>query len=200
MEYQLVIYSTDRVFARMLELEFQMRGISTLVCSRPSKEIFSQIALLDLDSATPPSPDSYGRMIGFTRGEGMADEDVRRSCSMILHRPFEMRLLRREILESSELQSVGEQKREMKILLDAHRRTVRVGDGEVSLSPKEYAVIERLLTARGETVTRAELAAVIGESDANKTDVYVCYLRRKLSGLSAATLIRTVRGKGYMIP
>lgn len=200
MEYQLVIYSTDTVFARMLELEFQMHGISTLVLAQPSAEIVSRIALLDLDSATPPAPDSYGRMIGFTRGRTMADEETRRSCSMILRRPFEMRLLRREILESGESQSASEGKRETKILLDAQHRTLRVGGREVTLSPKEYAVVQRLLASRGETVTRAELAEVIGESDTNKTDVYVCYLRRKLDGLSAATLIRTVRGKGYMIP
>ena len=199
MEYQLVIYSTDAVFARMLEIEFQMRGISTRVCARPSDEIRSGIALLDLDSATLPSSDSYGRMIGFTRGEGMADEDARRACSMILHRPFEMRLLRREILESSEWQSAGESKREMKVLLDADRRTLRVNGTEVVLSPKEYTVAERLLSRRGETVTRAELAEVIGESETNKTDVYVCYLRRKLEGVSAEGLIRTVRGKGYMM-
>lgn len=200
MEYQLVIYSTDTVFARMLELEFQMHGVSTLVLAQPNVEIVSRIALLDLDSATPPAPDSYGRMIGFTRGRTMADEETRRSCSMILRRPFEMRLLRREILESGEFQGVGEGRRETKILLDAQRRTLRVDGGEVTLSPKEYALAQRLLAARGEAVTRAELAEVIGESDTNKTDVYVCYLRRKLDGISASALIRTVRGKGYMIP
>lgn len=200
MEYQLVIYSTDTVFARMLELEFQMHGISTLVLAQPSAEIFSRIALLDLDSATPPAPDSYGRMIGFTRGKAMADEDTRRACSMILRRPFEMRLLRREILETGEALVQDDMRRERKILLDAQRRTVRVNESEATLSPKEFAVLEQLLSRRGETVTRDALAEVIGESDANKTDVYICYLRRKLERISAPTLIRTVRGKGYMIP
>ena len=68
-----------------------------------------------------------------------------------------------------------------------------------SLSPNEYSIVKALLDHRAEPVSRAELLALVGESNANKVDVYVCYLRRKIDEKLGFKLIYTVRGKGYMI-
>ena len=57
MEYQIAIYSTDTVFARMLELEFSMRGFTVLTADDPSDGHYSDVVLLDLDSSVVPSPD-----------------------------------------------------------------------------------------------------------------------------------------------
>ena len=76
---------------------------------------------------------------------------------------------------------------------------MELGGNRVALTPNELAVVSLLLEHRGFPVSRQAIAERIGTSDTNKTDVYVCYLRRKLTELTPLPLIRTVRGKGYMI-
>ena len=203
MNCQIAIYSGDAVFARMLELEFLTRNMSVITLEQPSGDVFSEVALLDLDSATAPDAASYGRMIGFTRGAAFADDATRRLCSMILHRPFEMRLLRREVMGDAEggvWHSTESTPRQTKLLLDAKQSTLQIDGQKIPLTPRECAVVNCLLNNRGTPVSRQSLSVCIGESAANKTDVYICYLRRKLDAFCHGRLIRTVRGKGYMIP
>ncbi|HTV05006.1 MAG TPA: response regulator transcription factor [Acidobacteriaceae bacterium] len=79
---------------------------------------------------------------------------------------------------------------------------VHCGGREVSLTGKEFALLEHLLLNRGRAVTRATLLEQVwkmpAEAGTNVVDVYVNYLRRKL-GEPAAALIQTVRGQGYAI-
>lgn len=201
MEYQIVIYSADTVFARMLELEFSMREMSVLTVRQPREDLFSEVAILDLDSSAAPAPASYRRMIGFTRGAALAEDDARRQCSMILHRPFEMRLLRREVLGGI---GTGQPSREaeprsVELTLDAEHDGLCVNRQFIALTPNEACVMRLLLEASGEPVSRERIAEGIGESSANKVDVYICYLRRKLEQVTGLRVIRTVRGKGYCV-
>ena len=57
---------------------------------------------------------------------------------------------------------------------------------------------------RGECVTRVEMLDSVWNLEPAQTtnivDVYVNYLRRKLEDPPPGRLIRTVRGKGYMVP
>ena len=206
MQYQLIVYSTDAVFARMLAVEFLMREMTALVCEQTDPTLSCEVALLDLDSVPPPLPHTYRRMIGFTRGVVAVDEEIRRQCSMILYRPFEMSALRREVLsggETVQVQTVVRERQDAiaeRICLDAERRIIGLDGAEIALTPNEFAVAELLLSSRGVVVSREQIAERIGESDANKVDVYVCYLRRKLEKLTPVRVIRTLRKKGYMIP
>lgn len=202
MEYQIVIYSADAVFARMLELEFSMRELSVLTLPRPQTDLCSEVALLDLDSSPAPTPASYRRMIGFTRGAALSEDETRRQCSMILRRPFEMRLLRREVL--SEILTPRDFFEEgspqmIKPVLDIERKILSLEGKEIALTPTETTVMQALLAERGNAVSRETLAALIGASAANKTDVYVCYLRRKIETVTGQRIIRTLRGRGYCV-
>jgi DNA-binding response OmpR family regulator len=92
------------------------------------------------------------------------------------------------------------------------RRVVRNGR-TVELTVKEFALLEYLMLARGRTCTRSELLKEVWQmspdAGTNVVDVYVNYLRKKLSAgqpaaFSAARgeteadrLIETVRGEGY---
>ena len=207
MEYQIAIYSADVAFARMLELEFSMLGARVLR-AEAAAECFADVVLLDLDSAAPPRTESYGRMIGFTRQPSDTDDDCRRQCSLVLHRPFEMRLLRREI--TSALAEVGAPTSggseaadpallAKRVTLDQEASCLRLDRESVTLTPKELLVAEYLLSHRGTAVSREELAGVLGEAASNKVDVYVCYLRKKLERLTSVKLIRTVRNRGYLL-
>ncbi|WP_310962577.1 response regulator transcription factor [Nocardioides terrisoli] len=83
--------------------------------------------------------------------------------------------------------------------LDPATREVTSAGEPVTLTPREYAVLEHLLRHPDRVVTKIELLDQVwdanAELDPNVVEVYVGYLRRKL-GRDA---IRTVRGVGYRI-
>lgn len=80
----------------------------------------------------------------------------------------------------------------------------RRGGIPVTLTNKEFSLLEHLMLNRGHAVSRAELMDSVWNMDPAQTtnivDVYVNYLRRKLSDAPPGVMIRTVRGQGYMIP
>jgi DNA-binding response OmpR family regulator len=86
-------------------------------------------------------------------------------------------------------------------------RSVSCGGHAVTLTGKEFALLEYLLLNRGRAVSRATLLAEVWkmhpEASTNVVDVYVNYLRRKLRASPHtrldAPLIQTIRGQGYAI-
>jgi len=85
--------------------------------------------------------------------------------------------------------------------IDFTSRRVRVGDAEVRLSPKEYALLECLCRSPGQIVTRRQLLIAGWNSpvaDAQNLRVYMTLLRQKLeTDKSAPKYIETVTGVGY---
>lgn len=82
---------------------------------------------------------------------------------------------------------------------DARRATI---DGSaIELSPREWLLLDLLLTQRDKVVTKDAIAdgwAVDrSESTPSSIEVYIHRLRRKLEGSGLA--IRTVRGLGYLL-
>ncbi len=201
MSARVLILSEDTLFARMLELEFQMQALETVTSPEWGHYEDADVILLDLDSVPPPGAKEDVYIIGFTRSFAISEMDPERRCSMILHRPFEIRALREEVLTLL-LTEDHSGRRE----IDRRRTACRLegdclvyGKSRVPLSPHERELVACLLSHRGVPVSRAELGRVIGESTANKVDVYICYLRRKLEHVTDKPLILTVRGKGYQI-
>nr|BFF01104.1 response regulator transcription factor [Streptoalloteichus tenebrarius] len=88
------------------------------------------------------------------------------------------------------------------LVVERATREVTVAGRPVSLSPREYAVLDALVGRAGSVVTKDELLrAVWGDEQAatrNAVEVYVGYLRRKLDAVGAGRLVRTVRGHGYL--
>jgi len=82
-------------------------------------------------------------------------------------------------------------------------RTVKLGGAPIALTGKEFALIEFLLLNKGRAVSRARLLEQVWktqpESSTNVVDVYINYLRRKLSRNAEKPLIQTIRGEGYAI-
>ena len=76
-------------------------------------------------------------------------------------------------------------------------------DGQpVSLTNKEFALLEYLLLNRGHAVSRSALLEHVWDmrvSSTNVVDVYVNYLRRTLGDAGSVPLIQTIRGEGYAI-
>lgn len=86
------------------------------------------------------------------------------------------------------------------IRLNPVTREVRKAGEPVTLSAKEFAVLEALLLRPGAVLSRAQLEdRLYGFGDAiesNAVEVYVHALRRKLG----SEVIRTQRGAGYFVP
>ncbi|MBE8472665.1 response regulator transcription factor [Streptomyces justiciae] len=83
--------------------------------------------------------------------------------------------------------------------VDTAARRVFLGEDEVTLTAKEFSVLEQLVTRAGEVVSKAQILEHVWDfaydGDPNIVEVYVSALRRKLR----AGLIRTVRGAGYRL-
>jgi DNA-binding response OmpR family regulator len=83
--------------------------------------------------------------------------------------------------------------------MDTAARRVHRGEDEVTLTAKEFAVLEQLVRRAGEVVSKAEILEHVWDfaydGDPNIVEVYISTLRRKLGAAS----IRTVRGAGYRL-
>ncbi len=201
MRGNILILCEDAVFARMLELELEAMHFSVAINSAPAARQ-SDLILVDLDSASiPQKTGERTRIVGFTRRFEVSGLDAKRRCSMILHRPFQMRILREEIALLDAAVQEREEHQESKNALEIflYGNTCTLGEATLTLRPKEAAVMSALLANRGEAVSREMLATLIGESTANKTDVHICYLRRKIAAVTERQVIKTVRNQGYKI-
>jgi DNA-binding response OmpR family regulator len=87
--------------------------------------------------------------------------------------------------------------------IDTTRRSVRRGGRDISLTPREYALLEFLAFHRGQVVTRSmvweHLYDERDESTSNVVDVYIRYLRNKIDKGVDPPLILTRWGEGYLL-
>ena len=114
--------------------------------------------------------------------------ELRARCRVLLRRKREARL----VVRAGDLE-----------IDRMNHSAVRAGS-QIALTNKEFALLEHLMLNRGQCVTRVELLDTVWKLEPAQTtnivDVYVNYLRRKLKDPTPGHLIRTVRGKGYMVP
>jgi DNA-binding response OmpR family regulator len=88
------------------------------------------------------------------------------------------------------------------LTLDRDSREITLGGAPVVLTKKEFDLLEYLMLHENVALSRDELLNKVWgyayAGDTNVVDVYVRYLRIKLSAAHAASFIRTVRGVGYL--
>jgi two-component system, OmpR family, response regulator len=90
------------------------------------------------------------------------------------------------------------------LVVDTAQRRVLLDAREVQLTAKEYQLLEVLVRRQGTILSKAQLADVLWERDAepdsNAIEVHVASLRRKLEGgRRRVKLIHTIRGFGYVV-
>ncbi|MGH2515470.1 MAG: response regulator transcription factor, partial [Ktedonobacterales bacterium] len=106
-------------------------------------------------------------------------------------------LLRREgLVKSPELTFLD-------ITLDTRTHEARRSDRIITLTSKEYALLEFFLRHPRQVLSRGMIAEHVWDSDAehysNVIDVYIRYLRRKLCEHGEPDVIHTIRGSGYQL-
>ena len=89
------------------------------------------------------------------------------------------------------------------LTLDPAARRVMRGGAPVTLTPKEYAILELLMRAAGDVVSRTRLAERVWDEASevfdNLVDVHVSHLRKKIDQAATVPLIHTIRGVGYRL-
>jgi two-component system OmpR family response regulator len=81
------------------------------------------------------------------------------------------------------------------------RHRVHRADTEITLTPREFGVLEHLMRHAGEVVTKTDILRAVWdahyEGEVNVVEVYVGYLRRKIDTPFGTSSIETLRGVGY---
>src|SRR5262245_2435827 len=89
------------------------------------------------------------------------------------------------------------------LTIETRSHRVTVGEQDILLRAKEYALLEYLARRAGEVVNRSDIAEHVWDEHydplSNVVDVYVQRLRRKLDAPGRESLIRTRRGEGYQL-
>lgn len=98
---------------------------------------------------------------------------------------------------STNVYSVGE------LTVDVKSREVRRQGKVISLSAREYSILEALVRNAGTVMTREQIESSVWNYDyeggTNVIDVYIRYLRKKIDDGYDTKLIHTVRGVGYIL-
>ena len=89
------------------------------------------------------------------------------------------------------------------LTVDPGRRLVQRGDTVLSLTPREYGVLEYLMRNKNVAVTKADILRDVWDAHYdgpdNVVEVYVGYVRRKIDIPFGTTTIETIRGVGYRL-
>ncbi|MGB9464520.1 MAG: response regulator transcription factor [Candidatus Acidiferrum sp.] len=128
-----------------------------------------------------------------------------RGADDYLTKPFEFRellaRLRALLRRSTELHpprlSVGN------LVLDTAAQSATCGEHAISLTHKEYALLEYLVRNAGRVVSRADIAEHVWDESfdpfSNLIEVYINRLRRKIDPDGGSGLLQTRRGAGYLL-
>ena len=89
------------------------------------------------------------------------------------------------------------------LALDPVTRTVRRGDSAISLTAREYGLLQYLMRRHDQVVSKAEILDNVWdtafEGGDNVVEVYIGYLRRKIDVPFGVQSLITVRGMGYLL-
>lgn len=106
-------------------------------------------------------------------------------------------LLRRPHTQTSTVLSTGE------LSLDTATRTVTFAGTPITLTVKEYALLQYLLRAEGRVVSKEQIMQHVWDFDAdilpNTVEAYIKALRKKIDTKFKVAYIKTVRGVGYKL-
>jgi DNA-binding response OmpR family regulator len=104
--------------------------------------------------------------------------------------------LRRGAIERASVMRVAD------LTMDTAARRVERAGQEITLSAREYALLEYMIHHAGQVLTRERLAEHVWSDiciESNVIEVYIRYLRQKIDAPFAEPLLRTVRGLGYTL-
>lgn len=89
------------------------------------------------------------------------------------------------------------------LVVDPATHECRRGNDVITLTGREFSILEFLMRRQGEVVSKAEILGNVWdfafEGDQNVIEVHVSSLRRKIDAPFGAAAIQTIRGVGYRL-
>lgn len=134
------------------------------------------------------------RIFGLDRG---ADD--------YLAKPFVMEELAARVraLTRRKSEYLGDTLSQGNLRLDRDTGELLSEDASVKLGNKEYQVMELLLQNPRQTIAKDRFMEKIwgynAEAEYNSVEVYISFLRKKMSRIHSDVAIKTVRGRGYVL-
>lgn len=159
------------------------------VCRRlRAKERWTPILLLSAMSETE------SRVAGLDAG---ADDYLTKPFAMTELTARIRALIRRQAEERPAVLHVGD------ICLDPATRDVTIKDQPVTLTPREFAMLELFLRNPDRVLSRSFILNHVWDYNfdaaSNVVDVYVRYLRKKIDNSTSESYIESIRGVGYRL-
>jgi len=134
------------------------------------------------------------RVAGLDAG---ADDYLAKPFSMIELLARLRALLRRQRVDSVDQLRVAD------LELDLISRTARRAGAEITLTNREFALLELLMTSSPKPVSKTAIIEHVWDqhfdSGTNVVNVYVNYLRNKIDQPGLPPLIQTIRGVGFAV-
>ncbi|GLU52600.1 response regulator transcription factor [Dyadobacter frigoris] len=89
------------------------------------------------------------------------------------------------------------------LTLDTDSQQVRRGQTEITLTKREYELLEYLMYNKGKIMSRNDILERVWDlhfdTNTNIIDVYINYLRRKIDKQFSEKLLHTIIGRGYIL-
>ena len=187
-------YMKEHTDVDLVILDVMMPGLSGYeVCGEIRKLSNAPILFLTAKSAENDRLSAYGSGGDDFLSKPFSHAELLAKVGSLLRRYHEYRGKPGQIVSVEHLE----------VDLDNHK--VKSGGEELTLTDKEYAILEHLLLHRGETITARELYEAAWKEQFlpgsnNTVMVHVLNLRRKVEQQpSNPTIVRTVWGRGYRI-
>lgn len=185
----MLIVSRDRLFARALQITLERAGFHAVRLSTFLPDAAHSPLVVDLDDFEVPT--ACTSVTFSTSADKHAD----------LTRPFlmsELIELCRDRFAPERSPAPSAPTLPAEPLLRFTEQGLLLNGQPISLSPGEAALLRLLLSHAGECVPKEEIDR-LWKGSGNMTEVYIRYLRKKLDEPTGLRLIRTVRGKGYIL-
>lgn len=126
-----------------------------------------------------------------------ADDYITKPFSFVEFRSRVHALIRRSHQEISPILEIED------LEVDPLKHIAKRGEKTITLTPKEFAILELLMRHKGEVVSRTMIIEHVWDynfdSMSNVVDVFVATLRKKIDSHAKVKLIETVHGVGYRI-
>lgn len=174
----------------LIILDLMLPKIDGLTICRNLRKINLKTPILILTAKT--SIDD--RVRGLDSG---ADDYLTKPFSFLELRSRMHALIRRSKQHPSPILKIAD------LIVDPLKHTAERNKNLISLTPKEFAILELLLRHKNEVVTRTMILEHVWdynfEGMSNVVDVFVATLRKKIDQKSKVKLIHTLHGVGYKI-
>lgn len=219
---RILIAEDEKSLNRIIAKQLKVSGYS-VDCAFNGEEAYDLISMTDYDAAVfdvmMPKIDGFSLLkkirnegnnlpvLFLTARDSIEDrvEGLDIGADDYLVKPFAFEellarirvLIRKNSVSNSNIITVAD------LTVDISSRKVKRGDKDISLSAKEYELLQYLAVNNGIVLSREKIEDHIWNYDyeggTNVVDVYIRYLRKKIDEGYDKKLIHTVRGMGYVL-